>query len=238
MIDEGLDGSVAQPMDQQIVEESPAVQEKMIPASQVNAIVQRRIHETAEKTKREMSQQMQSQQQQMPPMQQQQSSYDPNNLQSMIDERIAQQAEEYRKQAENDMQKQHAQQAAQEFDSKLQLGKEKYADFETVVKYEDMLNYPDIVRLANLVDNTSDVMYELMSNPIKMGSLAVIAGRSPQMAAKEMQKLSESIKRNEQAMSQKSPSAPLPTIKSSNASGDNGRPASVRDFKRASYLKG
>jgi hypothetical protein len=97
---------------------------------------------------------------------------------------------------------------------------------------------PYHVQLANKVDNTREVMVELMKNPTKIGAIQNLididlrAGRHPTLAMAEITRLSESIKANQKGAKYQSPNEPLSQLRPSNAGAGNNGPLSVADYKR------
>lgn len=117
------------------------------------------------------------------------------------------------------------------YESKMSSGKDTYEDFDTVMSDFNPAAFPNLVYLANQVDNTPAVMYELMKNPSKWATLAVLSERDPNAAQNMISKISASIKANEQAKAdEKIVPAPLGRMSSSTTGQDDGT-KSVRDFK-------
>jgi endonuclease/exonuclease/phosphatase (EEP) superfamily protein YafD len=131
-----------------------------------------------------------------------------------------------------------AQQTVNEFVQKMTAAKDKHPDFEETVTKLNLPSMPGIVQLANLTDNTADVMYELGKHPVKLANLKAVIRETPELAMEEFKKLSNSIKQNETAQNQQSQTAePLEQIKPSNTGTDNGS-MSVGDFQKQPWLKG
>ena len=101
----------------------------------------------------------------------------------------------------------------------------------------DLRSIPYHVQLANMVDNTAEVMYELAKNPSKIGAIQTLieidtkAGRHPKLALAEMKRLSESIKVNSKGSKYQPPNEPLSQMRPSNAGTGNQGDRSVRDYK-------
>jgi hypothetical protein len=131
-----------------------------------------------------------------------------------------------------------AMQTAYEFDNKMQAGKNKYQDFDEVVgdlNYSTML---PIVQWANAMDNTADIMYDIAKNPAKLSNVMNLANAGQQqLAYKELQKLSQSIKANEAAAKVPKPNAPLSQLQASHVSPDNGE-SDVSGLRKQSWLRG
>ncbi len=128
-------------------------------------------------------------------------------------------------------------QVATDFRSKLNAGSSKYPDFdEKVAPLRDMFEkgqLPHIVWLANGADNTADVVYDLANNTHKIGTISSNYAVSPQLGQLEMQRLSNSIKANEAAKQEKTPSEPLSRVQPSvSGTAGSGSPQSVQDFRR------
>lgn len=139
--------------------------------------------------------------------------------------------DEWVKDAERAAHEHDAQRIANEFFTKINTGKGKYQDFDSVVGDIDFRSIPHIVQLANMVDNTSDIMYELGKNPSKIAILQQLIAVNPQLAFKEMTKLSTALKDNESASKIRSPNEPLSQLKPSTTGTDNGA-MTVADYRK------
>jgi hypothetical protein len=118
------------------------------------------------------------------------------------------------------------------FMGKMEHGKTKYPDFnEKISKLGDLKNIPAIIQLAEHVDNTHDVMYDIASNPHKLASLNELARINPALAFEEIRNLSSSIKANDDASNQARPSEPLSQLKSSVTNGSGKAGGSVAYYK-------
>jgi hypothetical protein len=167
----------------------------------------------------------------------------PDDVRGLFAEETRRMQEHLYQQQQELAQQQKMQQIVKEFESKLETGKEKYADFDEIVNKKALPSIAYMAQLANEVDNTADVMYEVMKNPSKITSiLGLVDPKLPHeeqfLAHRAMKNLSESIKSNEKALGQRAPSQPLSHLKPSNVSSDNGSPSSVSDFRRMSWLRG
>jgi hypothetical protein len=136
-------------------------------------------------------------------------------------------------------QQMHRQKFVNDFVAKMQAGAKKHEDFETVVSSLQLQSIPDhLLELANSFDNTADIMYDLGNNHVKVANFITLARETPHLAYSEMQKLSQSIKKNDEAKSnQKNVSEPLSQIQPSTIGSDNG-PKTVQDWKNQPWLRG
>lgn len=211
-----------------VTESKPEVQEKVLKQSEVDKIVGNVKRETLEKARREYESKMQMAQ--TPPATQ---SYNENQV-SMPEEQLRRMInEEAQKQANYAA----ANRVAQEFISKLEATKSKYPDFEEKVSALNLPSIPQIVGIANSMDNTGDIMYEIANNPSKFASVMVLAHTAPHLAEAELRRLSDSIKKNEAAAKQPTANEPLSQVKPSITGTDNGS-SSVRDLRKQSWLRG
>ena len=230
--------------------------EKMLPASQVNELIKKakrkgeqKMQEQLDAAKQQIEQlQTQQAQQQLQntaqtgspqqPQQGQQQGVDPQQMQQQIMQAIqAKQQEEAQKRHDEQLE-QEVSQVAQQYFGKMAQGKDMFDDFEAITADFNPAEFPQLVFLANQMDNTPAIIYELRKNPGKLADLAVLVEKSPSMARNELSKLSESIKRNDEAKRNlQEPQDPLNRLKPSPVGTDNGT-KNVRDFKAASYLKG
>ena len=134
-----------------------------------------------------------------------------------------------------------AERVVNQFVSKMQLGMQKYSDFETVAGKLNIPNLPpQLIDLVTAMDNTADIVYELGKNPTKFANVLNLCNYSPQAAHDELVRLSDSIKKNQEAAkkTQAKPNEPLDQAKPSTAGTDDGELKSVSDFRKQSWLRG
>lgn len=197
--------------------------EPMIPQSRVNEIVRERLAQQKDKLSSEYNSQVPN------------AAVGPNMDQ--IGELVAQATEKrinvILEAKEREMKEAEGQRLATEFISKLEAGKGAYEDFDQVVGSLPFDRIPHIIQLANGVENTADVMYELRKNPGKIAALTQLVQIDPTgtLAMEQMHDLSSSIKKNRAAQGSKSPNEPLSQIKSSPIGADNGS-MTVSDFRK------
>jgi hypothetical protein len=235
----------------ELLETSP---EKMIPESRVTELIkkakwhgERKMQDQLEAARQEIEQ-LKAQQQlpreqvesmQVQPAQQQNSqAIDPQQIQQQVMQLIAQQRQEEEKQRQASQIEQEVAQVAQQYFGKMAQGKDLYDDFEAVTSDFNPADFPQLVFLANQMDNTAAIIYELRKNPGKLADLAVLVERSPNMAKSELNKLSQSILRNDEAKRNlQEPQDPMSRLKPSQAGTGAGEFKTVADFKNASYLR-
>ncbi len=129
-----------------------------------------------------------------------------------------------------------ARQVLGSFANKMQAGVDSYEDFEQKVGTLPLSKMTEIIQMADGVDNTADVMYEIASKPYKVGNLLTLARTMPELAMIEMQNLSSSIKKNKQAQQAIQTPEPLAQMKPSNVPADNGN-MSVSNLRNQSWLR-
>lgn len=230
--------------------------EKMLPASQVNELVKRAKRKGEQKMQEQLdaarqqieqlqAQQAQSQVQnvaqtgtQQPPQQGQQPGVDAQQVMQQVMQQLQAKQQEEQEKRDREQIEHEVNQVAQQYFGKMAQGKEMYEDFEAMTADFNPAEFPQLVFLANQMDNTPAIIYELRKNPGKLADLAVLVEKSPNMARSEIAKLSESIKRNDEAKRNlQEPQDPLNRLKPSPAGTDNGK-MTVRDYKKASFLRG
>ncbi len=117
------------------------------------------------------------------------------------------------------------------FNEKISQGKESYEDFESVTGTLQMQYYPNVVQLlAEHVDNSHDVLYDLAKNRYKLAQIEQLCERNPHDAIYEIRRLGDSIKANQSTSQIKTPNAPLSQQRPSNVGTDSG-PLSMKDLK-------
>lgn len=247
---------IAEELQETIVGEEPASKEpesappeKMLPASRVNQLVQQAKRDGARKMAEQLEaaqqqiQQLQEQQapvqQQAQPMQQQQQQQvDPQVIQQQVMQMMQQKMQEDEARRHKEQLEKEVNDVAQNYFGKLAQGKDLYEDFEAVTADFDPAAFPQLVYLATQSDNTAAIIYELQKNPAKLAQLSVLVDKSPAMARNELSKLSQSIKTNEDAKRNlQETQTPLNRMKSSTVGTDNGK-MTLRDYKKAPFLRG
>jgi len=220
--------------------------EKSLPQSQVDSIVGREksvAHDKGyEKGKREALEEYQRQQ-----------TYQSQSSQPSLPSNGSITQEDFRRIAAEEAQKLQAateqrmrqeaqegqvQQFVREFDNKMNAGRAKYDDFDSVLGSIDLSNAGNVAVLAQSLDNTADVMYELAKNrPQDLVAFEQLAKMHPLKAGEAMRKLSESIKVNQTAAQMRRPNEPLSQISSSNTGIDSGSEhgMSTSDFRKMRY---
>jgi len=228
-------GSVT-PVSSPSVDSSPPVTEKMIPQSQVNRIVGERAREAAERATRDAEARYQSQPQSMGGM--------PQMSEHQIKELISQESEKKSRELYDQQvriaQQHQANQAVQDFTSKMNNARSRLSNFDEVFKDVDFGKYADVVGLAiQFGEHTPDIMHDLFSHPNKLSNMIALAGRDPNMALRAMREMQNSISQNSQASNYKSPSEPLRRISPSNAGVDSGdmNKMSVSQLRKSSAFR-
>lgn len=232
--------------------------EKMLPASQVNELIKKAKRKGEQKMQEQLDaakqqiEQLQTQQaqqslqntaqtgspQQSQQPQGQQQGVDTQQVMQQVMQQLQQKQQEDEAKRHQEQIEQEVNQVAQQYFGKMAQGKDMFEDFDAITADFNPAEFPQLVFLANQMDNTPAIIYELRKNPGKLADLAVLVEKSPNMARNELSKLSESIKRNDEAKRNlQEPQDPLNRLKPSPVGTDNGT-KNVRDFKGASYLRG
>jgi hypothetical protein len=222
---------------------SPAIetdaQEKQLPQSQVNKIVQHEKSKIEEKYQRQLAA-LQAQQQETQQQQTQRPNPSSTNPNLDMDEVYQQVRDKLSAEIEQKQREAKASQTVNAYFSKMAQGKEAYADFEEVTKDFDPAAFPQLAALSAQLDNTADIIYELAANPSKLVTLDTLATRNPRQAQAELLKLSKSIGLNKQAQTDSEARytpAPLARLQPSKVSGSNGK-MEIRDLRAQGWLKG
>lgn len=215
--------------------------EKMVPQSKVDEIVTNAKRASYDRGKQESMQEYTKSQQPKS------SDYSFGGIQQMSEDKLKTLMEDIAKKAAKEnihqLQQQMMEEAAHKqnqtiinkFVDKMSEGSQRYPDFDKTVASLDLKSIPDIILLATEVDNTADVMHELANNPYKIGNILALKD-TPHLARLAMNKLSESIKQNQQGKQEPYVREPLSQIKSTNIGPNNGD-LSVSDLRKAPWLR-
>lgn len=226
--------------------EAPRAQEKLIPQSEVDRIVGTRIASVAEKTRAKVMAEFQNQQ---PHQSMSNGAYAPGNQQNiddLVNSKVDSKLSELQRQYNQQQQEAYYNDISSKFAGRMDAVKDTYPDFDAVVGDFPFASYPNAVLSSMNFDNTGHIMYELASNPLKMEAVDSFArkdadnaqrGIKSNLAQRELSKISQALKVNESAKSEKNANSPLTHIKSSPTSADSGD-RSVSDFRAYWKSKG
>lgn len=209
----------------------------MLDKSIVSKIVERERLKAYAKGKQEalMELQQQAPQESAPVQQmQQQAPQQLGGMQQMsvadIERMIAERAPQLLQDHVNQMQNK---QTVDSFVAKMQAAEAKHPGLEAQLEELDYSTMAPLVSLANNMENTADIMKELLDNPMKMGNLMTLMYTQPKMAQKAMMELSNSIKTNQEALAQeKQAQDPMSQLKPSTSAGMDNSAMSVSDFRK------
>lgn len=157
---------------------------------------------------------------------------DPDQIRKQVYDQIMSEFQTQNEDRAQEELKREAEKLASDYHSRMKQGSELHEDFDEIMADFNPAAFPQLVYLATQTENTPSVMYELMKNPNKLATLALLSERDPQGASKMIAKVSASIKANEQAKAaEKEVQSPLNRMQSSPTGRDSGEP-SIADFKR------
>ena len=208
----------------------------MLSKTTVSKIVERERLKAFEKGKQEAIMELQQQQMQQEQAPVQQPVAAPQQLGGMaqlsaadIERMIAEKAPQMLQEHVNNLK---TEQMVNSFVSKMQAAEAKYPGLEAKLNDLDYNSMAPLVSLANDMENTGDIMKELLDNPMKMANLLTLQYTQPMLAKRAMTELSNSIRTNQEALAQeKQAQDPMSQLKPSNAGMDNSA-MSVQDFRK------
>lgn len=246
MIDEALqngDDSTLEQANDQDLGQTP-VQEKMIPASRVEELIKKAklkgrdaMQDELDRVRRENEMLKGQGGMSVAPVATAQSvgnaqPYSPDQIKAQVVQEVVAQLKQQQDEYTAAQMRQEGERVANEYMSKMSSGKSQFDDFDDVMSNFNPAAHPNLVYLANQAENTPAVMYELQKNPGKFASVAYLSERDPVAAQNMINKISLSIKNNDNAKAQeKSVNAPLNRMQSSTTGQDSGG-MTIADFKR------
>lgn len=119
------------------------------------------------------------------------------------------------------------------FVSKMQAAEQKHPGLEAKLNELDYSQMAPLVHLANDMENTGEIMKELVDNPMKLANMMALAQMQPGIAKRQMMELSNSIKTNQEALAQeKQAQDPMAQLKPSSSAGMDSGTMSVTDFRK------
>lgn len=162
------------------------------------------------------------------------------DLSGLVAQQVDQRFQEMQRQVQEQNNKVMGDKIADDFTARLDTAKANHDDFDSVVQGFPFAAFPNTVLTSLNFENTGDIAYELAKNPGKMKSIDDLAqmdisnasrGIQSNLAYREMQKLSESLRINKAAQNVRIPNAPLSQIQPSPTGTDNGS-KTVPDLRR------
>lgn len=230
-MDNSVMDNTASDINQAPVEQVPQSNERTFRQSELNEIVGRAKHEAVESFKRQQAQQQPAYHVNAEPTYSQKSLSE-DDVKRLTGEELNRQREDWERQSLERQQAETAKRIVSSYQEKIAAGKEKYQDFEAVTNNVDMRYYPNVVQLlAEHVDNAADVFYDLARNRTKLHQIESVCQHNPQDAIYEIQRLSHSIKSNEDTSRIKTSNSPLSQQRPSNTGTDSGGALSMKDLK-------
>jgi len=217
---------------------APEVKERVFSQNEVNDLVGRARQEGKERVMRQEPQSQRNdnvqQSQTAAPYQNQNASSEDRIRQIVADETNRQ---NQARQSEN--QRQHQQETVNRivatYQSKISSGKTKYQDFDAVTNDLEMGAYPFMIEtMADYMDNSADVLYELGKDRMKLFNLEQMLANpnTRQEGLRQAQRFSQSIKDRSSSSKMRMPNEPLSQLQSSSygISNDGDMP-SVKDLR-------
>ncbi len=206
-----------------VVQPAPAQQapsEPMIPQSQVNHIVSKRVNESSESAEkrgyeRAKSELLSQQTQSTTPVSTTQASTDEERIRKII----AEQSEKIRTEGA-------VNHALETFRTRVSEGltDPDYPDYRETVEALNVQEMTPVALLASTFENTKDIMYQLGKQPGAAGTILNLLSNpaTVRLAQMELQNISNSIKVNKEAKKSPTANPPLSQIRASTTGVDSG----------------
>src|SRR6185312_4526100 len=180
---------------EEVISEAPP--EKMLSVSRVNELVKKAKRDKERQMQEKLDaanaqiQELQAQQPNQAPEGQPQGNQglNPQAFMTEVMQKLEQKQKEDEQKRYNDQLEQEVNQVATQYFGKMAQGKDLYEDFQAITADFNPAEFPQLVYLANEMDNTPAVIYELAKNPSKLAAIDRLVERSPSMARAELAKL-------------------------------------------------
>ncbi len=211
--------------------ESTQQTERTFRQSEVNDLIKRVKHEESQKRERLYNEQPQYAAEKYGSQPAQQNTHE-SDIRRMASEEAQRLRDQWVNEAQSKSEQDNAQRIVKSFWDKIATGKEKYDDFEKVTGDIELSRFPNVVQLlAEHIDNSSEVLYELGKDRLKLAQLEQLSYMSPRDAMVQAKRLADSIKDNESSGRTRIPNAPLSQQRPSNVGTESGSALSMRDLK-------
>jgi hypothetical protein len=208
-------------------------EEKLLPQSQVNKLIADAKAKAAQTAYNKGLVEAQQNQQDVSHSQTVNPGVKPEDIKKFVADAFEENSNKMQQQAQQYQAQQAWQQTANEVAKKVDEAAKRIPDYaEVLATVGNFQEATGIIALANVVDNTGDVLYELAKNPSKAGGIvsALTAG-TPTIAKAQIIALSKSIKANQEANGDKIPDEPPSQLRPTNI-GIGKAPVTASDFAK------
>jgi|GEM_PF-2944535 len=155
----------------------------------------------------------------------------PNDMAGLVQNEIAKLLDIAERSNNERQANQKAQSVAQQLQSKMTEASGRYSDYRNVLSNVKMFtDTPQILDLANTVDNAGDVLYHLAKSPNRIGNILALCQQSPHLATMAIREISGQINANKAGASASVVPDPVNPIRPSRVGTDDGK-LGVRDYK-------
>jgi len=210
--------------------------EKMVTSSQMSKIAAREARQAAERATRETSQRYEAQLAEL--RRSQEHAQQPNNIGGIPQQSPESIRKMIQEEAANMSRHAQAQQIETIWEGAMQAEMQADPDFADMYDALNIEEQPHLVVAMAGMDNKVEMVRDLATNPAKYANILMLANSgSPKLAMMELNKLSQSIKVNQQAKNQPKVAAPLSQVKPSNIATGNGE-MSISDYRNQPWLRG
>ena len=207
--------------------DSLTTNERMFRQHELNEIVGREKREAVEAYKRRQEQNRVSETPQT------HNTYDSESMRRVAAEEAQRLRDDWIREAREKSEAEYAQKIVETFTQKIESGKSKYEDFDKVTEGMRFEKFPNVVHLlAEAVDNSGDVLYELGKNRLGLMQLELLSKESPEDALVHIKRLSQSIKDNDEASKARQANPPLSQLRPQTYGTDSGAPLTVSDYRK------
>ncbi len=222
--------------------------EKLVPQSKMNEIIKQRLAEREDKVRREMEAlYAQKASAGAPPSQSGGMQGQGNGeIEDRVFNRVLEKAKEMdlaeqrkAEEAQRLREQQEVEKAAQQLFVRLEEGKKRLPEFEEAMADFEISAFPTASILAGQHENAPEILMEFAKNPNKAMEIEALHQKSPAMAEKRLEKLAKSIQANADAIEgHVKTNPPLVRIKPSSSAGVDTGKMGLKDYKKASWLRG
>ena len=210
--------------------------EKMVTSSQMSKIAAREAKQAAERATRETTERYEAQIAELKRSQEQ--TQQPNSIGGIQQQSPDDIRKMIQQEAANMSRQQQAQQIEAIWEGAMKAEMRSDPDFADLYDALNIEEQPHLVVAMAGMDNKVEMIRDLATNPAKYANILMLANSgSPKLAMMELNKLSQSIRVNQQARNQPKVAAPLSQIKPSNITADNGE-MGISDLRKQPWLRG
>lgn len=156
----------------------------------------------------------------------------PPDMKRMMRETIQEEQQNWANQIQQQQQEEQAKKIAYEFYNKINVAKQDHPELPTQLEEVGIQYFPNLVGTINGLDNTVDVLSNLIQDPAKMYQLEKMISENSNLGLRAIKQYADAIKQNKTASTAPRANEPLSQLQPSTQGMNSKGALTVSDYRR------